>query len=60
MKGAQTVLVSDIHRIRPYAYRHRHKLHVKYPGWKYCGEENHGDAEAGGGRRGGGREKNIM
>ena len=33
MKGNQTVLVSDVHRIRYRAYRHRHRLHVKHPGF---------------------------
>ena len=32
-KGGQTVIVSDIHRIRPRAYVHHHKLHEKEPGW---------------------------
>ena len=32
-KGGQTVLVSDVHLIRPRAYWHIHKLHVKSPGW---------------------------
>jgi hypothetical protein len=27
-KGGQTVLVSDVHRVRPRAYSHRHKLHT--------------------------------
>ena len=32
MKGNQTVLVSDFHCIRSYAYSHRHKFHVNHPG----------------------------
>ena len=32
-KGDQKVLVSEVHRMRPCAYRHRHKVHVKPPGW---------------------------
>jgi hypothetical protein len=28
-KGGQIVIVSDVHRIRPRAYMHRHKLHPK-------------------------------
>ena len=37
-KGGQTVLVSDVHRIRPRAYLHRHKLHEKPPGWTRMGQ----------------------
>jgi len=36
-KGGQIVLVSDVHRIRPRAFLHRHKLHVKPPGWTAMG-----------------------
>ena len=36
-KGGQTVLVCDSHRIRPRAYHHRHKLHVKPDGWTATG-----------------------
>ena len=32
-KGGQIVMVSDVNRIRPRAYMHWHKLHVKPPGW---------------------------
>ena len=37
MKGNQTVLVSDTHRIRSSEYRHRHRLHVKHPGFNLWG-----------------------
>ena len=37
-KGGQTVLISDVHRIRPRAYLHRHKLHEKPPGWTRMGQ----------------------
>ena len=33
MKGGQTVLIIDVHCVRPHTYRHIHKLHVKPPGW---------------------------
>ena len=36
-KGGQTVIISDSHRIRPRAYMHRHKLHVKPDGWTAMG-----------------------
>lgn len=36
-KGGQTVMVSDVHRIRPRAYMHRHKLHAKPTGWTAMG-----------------------
>ena len=36
-KGGQTVLICDAHRIRPRAYYHRHKLHVKPDGWTASG-----------------------
>jgi hypothetical protein len=36
-KGGQIVMISDVHRIRPRAYMHRHKLHVKPPGWTQQG-----------------------
>jgi hypothetical protein len=32
-KGGQIVMISDVNRIRPRAYVHRHKLHTKPPGW---------------------------
>ena len=32
-KGCQTVLVRDVHHIRPHAYRHRHKFHLNNPRW---------------------------
>jgi hypothetical protein len=32
-KGGQIVMISDVNRIRPRAYVHRHKLHTKAPGW---------------------------
>ena len=35
-KCKQTVLVSDVHRIRPHEYRHIHKFDVKPPGWNVC------------------------
>ena len=37
-KGGQTVLAIDVHRTRPRAYRHRHKLHVKPHGWNIWGK----------------------
>ena len=37
-KGGQTVLISDVHRIRPRAYLHRHKLHEKPQGWTRMGQ----------------------
>jgi hypothetical protein len=36
-KGGQIVMISDVHRIRPRAFLHRHKLHVKPPGWTQQG-----------------------
>ena len=36
-KGGQTVMVCDSHRVRPRAYYHRHKLHVKPDGWTAAG-----------------------
>ena len=36
-KGGQIVMVSDVNRIRPRAYMHRHKLHIKPPGWTQQG-----------------------
>ena len=36
-KSVQIFLVSDVHHIRPRAYRLRHKLHVKPPGWNAWG-----------------------
>ena len=30
-KGMQTVIISDVHRNRPRAYLHRHKLHEDFP-----------------------------
>jgi hypothetical protein len=36
-KGGQIVLTSDVHRIRPRAYLHRHKLHEKPAGWNAMG-----------------------
>jgi hypothetical protein len=36
-KGGQIVMISDVHRIRPRAYMHRHKLHTKPPGWTQQG-----------------------
>ena len=36
-KGGQTVIVSDVHRIRPRAYIHRHKLYTKPAGWTAMG-----------------------
>ena len=32
-KGGQTILVSDVDRIQPRAYMHRHKLHKKEDGF---------------------------
>ena len=37
LKGGQTVMVCDSHRIRPRAYYHRHKLHIKPDGWTATG-----------------------
>ena len=37
-KGGQTVLVSDAHHVRLFAYMHRHKLNVKPPGWNVWGK----------------------
>jgi hypothetical protein len=37
-KGGQTVLLVDAYRGRPYAYVHRHKCHVGYPGWTIQGQ----------------------
>ena len=37
MKGSQTFLVSDSHRIRSREYRHIHKLHVNHPGCNLWG-----------------------
>ena len=36
-KGGQTVIVSDVHRNRPRAYLHRHKVHKKPEGWTRAG-----------------------
>jgi hypothetical protein len=36
-KGGQVVIVSDVHRVRPRAYLHRHKVHTKPPGWTAMG-----------------------
>jgi hypothetical protein len=36
-KGGQIVMISDVHRIRPRAYMHRHKLHAKPQGWTQQG-----------------------
>jgi hypothetical protein len=36
-KGGQIVMISDVHRIRPRAFMHRHKLHTKPPGWTQQG-----------------------
>ena len=33
MKGFQKIMVSDVHHIRPSAYRHRYKSHVNPP-WR--------------------------
>ena len=30
-------MISDVHRMRPRAYIHRHKLHTKPPGWTAAG-----------------------
>ena len=38
MEGGQTVLVSDVHRIRPRSYRERNMLHMKPPRWNLLGE----------------------
>ena len=37
LKGGQTVIVSDSHHIRPRAYMHKHKLHVKAVDWTAMG-----------------------
>lgn len=37
-KGGQIVLVSDVHRIRPRAYIHRHTCYEKPPGWTVMGQ----------------------
>lgn len=37
VKGGQTVIISDAHRVRPRAYIHRHKLHEKEQGWTLQG-----------------------
>ena len=34
-KGMQTVIISDVHRNRPRAYLHRHKLYEDFPNG-YC------------------------
>ena len=36
-KGGQMVIISDVNRIRPRAYMHRHKLHDKPTGWSAMG-----------------------
>jgi hypothetical protein len=36
-KGGQIVVISDVHRMRPRAYIHRHKLHTKPTGWTAAG-----------------------
>jgi hypothetical protein len=36
-KGGQIVMISDIHRMQPQAYIHRHKLHMKPTGWTAAG-----------------------
>ncbi len=36
-KGGQIVMISDVHRVRPRAYMHRHKLHAKPQGWTQQG-----------------------
>ena len=36
-KGGHTVLVSEVHLIRPHAYSHRQKFHAKPPGWNIQG-----------------------
>jgi hypothetical protein len=36
-KGGQIVMISDVHCIRPCAYMHHHKLHIKPPGWTQQG-----------------------
>ena len=36
-EGGQIVMISNVHRIWPRAYMHRHKLHVKPPGWTQQG-----------------------
>jgi hypothetical protein len=36
-KGGQIVVISDVHRMRPRAYIHRHKLHTKPTGWTASG-----------------------
>lgn len=37
-KGMQTVIVSDVDRMRPRAYLHRHKLNKKHEGFSYPGQ----------------------
>jgi hypothetical protein len=37
-KGGQIVLISDVHRVRPRVYEHRHKLHEKPAGWTIMGQ----------------------
>jgi hypothetical protein len=36
-KGGQIVMISNVHHIRPQAYMHHHKLHIKPPGWTQQG-----------------------
>ena len=38
MKGVQTVLVSDVHRVRPFAYKYRYMLHMKTTRWNVWGD----------------------
>ena len=37
-KVSQIVLVGDVRHVRPFAYRHSHKLHVKPPGCTVWGK----------------------
>ena len=37
LKGGQIVMVSDVNRMRPRAYLHRHKLHEKPTDWTASG-----------------------
>ena len=37
LKGGNIVMLSDVNRMRPRAYLHRHKLHEKPTGWKASG-----------------------
>ena len=37
LKGGQIVMVSDVNRMQPRAYLHRHKLHEKPTGWTASG-----------------------